>query len=125
MATRTIYVDDLDGSDLGTDEDATVAFSFDGQSYTIDLSKKNRDALAKALDKYIAAATQVSGGRGSASSRGRSKGRGRARSSSTSSSKSESEAIREWAAAQSIEVSSRGRIAAAVRDQYLAATKAK
>lgn len=47
---------DIDGS-----KDAEeVAFSFIGTDYTIDLAKKNRAAIEKAMKPYIDAATRVS-----------------------------------------------------------------
>ena len=60
MAQRTLTIlsDDLDGKegkDIGT-----VTFGFDGSTYEIDLSKKNRAALEKALSPYIAAARKAS-----------------------------------------------------------------
>jgi hypothetical protein len=106
--TVTHITDDLDGS-----KDATeVAFSFDGIDYTIDLSKKNAAAMAKALKPYLDAATKVSG----RSTRSR-----RTASSRTSGPRKNLAAIREWARGQGIEVSDRGRIPAAVIEQYDAA----
>ena len=103
--TVTHITDDLDGS-----KDATeVAFSFDGVDYTIDLSKKNAAAMAKALQPYLDAATKVSG----RSARSR-----RAGSSGKAGPQKDLAAIREWARGQSIEVSDRGRISAAVVEQY-------
>jgi hypothetical protein len=59
MAQRTLTIlsDDLDGKE-GKDI-ATVTFGFDGSTYEIDLSKKNRAALEKALSPYIDAARKV------------------------------------------------------------------
>ena len=56
MAQRTLTIlsDDLDGKE-GKDI-ATVAFGFDGSTYEIDLSKKNRAGFEKALSPYIDAA---------------------------------------------------------------------
>lgn len=48
----TIHTDDIDGTEGAT----TVTFGFEGASYSIDLSDKNRAKLARALDPYIAAA---------------------------------------------------------------------
>ena len=60
MAQRTVTIlsDDLDGKE-GRDI-ATVTFGFDGSTYAIDLSKKNRAGLEKALSPYIDAARRVS-----------------------------------------------------------------
>ena len=60
MAQRTVTIlsDDLDGKE-GRDI-ATVTFGFDGSTYAIDLSKKNRAGLEKALSPYVDAARKVS-----------------------------------------------------------------
>lgn len=60
MAQRTLTImsDDLDGRE-GKDI-TTVTFGFDGSIYEIDLSKKNRTALEKALSPYIDAARKAS-----------------------------------------------------------------
>ena len=59
MAQRTVTIlsDDLDGKE-GRDI-ATVTFGFDGSTYAIDLSKKNRAGLEKALSPYIDAARKT------------------------------------------------------------------
>ena len=56
MAQRTVTIlsDDLSGKE-GKDI-ATVTFGFDGSTDDIDLAKKNRVALEKALSPYIDAA---------------------------------------------------------------------
>jgi hypothetical protein len=53
MAQRvvTILTDDFDGTESNDVE--TVHFGFDGASYEIDLTKKNRVALEKALTPYL------------------------------------------------------------------------
>jgi hypothetical protein len=63
MAQRqvTILTDDLDGKE-GTDIE-TVSLAVNGTTYEIDLSKKNREALTKALAPYTDAGRKV--GRGS------------------------------------------------------------
>lgn len=59
MAQRTVTIlsDDLDGKESSDIE--TVAFGFDGASYEIDLSKKNRAAMEKALAPYLNAARKA------------------------------------------------------------------
>ena len=112
MAKTTIVhvTDDLDGS-----KDATeVAFSFSGVDYTIDLSKKNAAAMEKALKPYLDAATKVSGRGASSNQTARKKSRSGAP-------RKDYAAIREWARGQGIEVSERGRVPAAVTEQYEAA----
>ena len=106
--TVTQITDDLDGS-----KDATeVAFAFDGVDYTIDLSKKNAAAMAKALKPYLDAATKVSG-RGNRARR--------SRTSRATGPRKDLAAVREWARGQGLEVSDRGRVPAALVEQYDAA----
>ena len=68
MAQRTVTIlsDDLDGTE-GSDIQ-TVTFGFDGATYEIDLSKKNRDAMEKALTPYLNAARKPAGRRARAAS---------------------------------------------------------
>ena len=96
---------------LSRERDRTVTFGFDGTNYEIDLADDNADALREAFSDYIAAARKTGNRSGRASSgsapkRGNSEELGK---------------IREWAAANGHEVSSRGRISQAVRDAYDAA----
>ena len=55
MATKTLIVDDLDGSDGAS----TVSFSLGNTAYEIDLSKKNKAAMEKKLSKFTAAARKA------------------------------------------------------------------
>jgi len=57
MAKTVVTTDDIDGSANAQ----SVASSIDGSPYTIDLGKKNKDALLKALKPYIDVATKTSG----------------------------------------------------------------
>lgn len=52
VAKKVVLVDDIDGGDA----DETVAFGLDGESYEIDLSRKNAAALRQALADYVSAA---------------------------------------------------------------------
>jgi hypothetical protein len=99
-----IVTDDLDGSDNAE----TVSFGFDGVTYEIDLAKKNRAKLEKALAPYIEAGRRVPRA-------GRRVG-GRAGGSSTDRS-----AVRAWAKSAGLEVSDRGRVSAEIMRQYEAA----
>jgi nucleoid-associated protein Lsr2 len=63
--TTVTVTDDLDGSANAKE----VTFSLDGESWTIDLSAKNRNALEKALKPYIAKATKQGRRRSVAASR--------------------------------------------------------
>ena len=97
--------DDLDGSDA----DETIMFALDGASYEIDLNAKNASALRKAVEKYLAAARGTSGSTG---------GRSSTRRRSTRRPDADPKAVRAWAQEHGIEISSRGRIPAAILDQY-------
>ena len=112
MAQTVITTDDIDGSAEAT----SIQFSFDGVNYSIDLSKKNKSAFEKVLKPYIDVAKKT-GGRRARSAPAASRGRSRR----TTAPKTDLAAIREWAATQGIEVSSRGRIAQDVVDAYTAA----
>jgi hypothetical protein len=107
VAQRTIIqlTDDLDGAAA----DRTVQFAYEGVAYELDLSTKNSDKFAKALEPYVAAARRV-GGRKSA-------GRGAA----TKANREEMQAIRQWAKDSGYDVSDRGRISAEVQAAYHAA----
>jgi len=109
MARKVVetILDDIDGSEGAS----TVTFAFDGKSYEVDLSDKNRDKLAKALEPYISA------GRTTSSARRSSGGTSR------SSNKAELQKIREWANANGHSVSERGRIPASIVEAYEAASK--
>jgi hypothetical protein len=100
MAKRTIVelVDDIDESSA----DETVAFGLDGISYEIDLSKRNAAGLRNAFAKYVSA--------------GRRMGR-RSRPARTGI-PSDSRTIREWARANDVPVTDRGRIPASVVAQF-------
>ncbi len=110
MAKTTIVTDDLDGTSAAE----TVTFAYDGVSYSIDLSKKNRTALEKALKPYLTAATRV-GRRTSRRTGSSSRQSGRRRPGPALSD------VRAWAAEQGMAVSERGRIAHDVLDAYNAA----
>jgi len=56
MATKTILIDDLDG----TDAFRTVRWSFDGTTYEIDLSREHLDAFKHGLAPWANASRQVS-----------------------------------------------------------------
>ena len=102
-----VLVDDLDG----TEATETVSFGLDGTTYEIDLNDANAAALREAVSGYVGHARKVTGG-----SR-----RGRKASSGSSSSSSNTKDVREWAKAQGMEVSERGRISADVQQAYDAA----
>ena len=101
-----VLVDDLDGSEA----DETVTFGLDGTTYEIDLNDSNAAALREALSGYVGHARKVTGG----ARRGR-------KASVSSASGTNTKDVREWAKAQGMEVSERGRISADVQQAYDAA----
>lgn len=106
--TTVTLIDDLD-DDVTTDV-RTVTFDHEGKSYEVDLGADNRAALADALAPYKEAGRRA----------------GRARATSTPSrtrATSDAGAVREWAAANGVQVSPRGRIPADIREQFEAAQK--
>jgi hypothetical protein len=97
---QILYVDDIDGSEAA----GMVRFGYGGVDYEIDLSKKNADKLARALEPYIAAARRV----------GRSRRAGRG----SRTARHDQSAVRDWARRQGLKVSDRGRIPADVLSKY-------
>jgi hypothetical protein len=99
-------VDDIDGD--GATE--TVAFSYRGADYEIDLSEKSAAALDEALAPYLVNARRV-----------RNKPATHRRAAAKSSVPAGPREVRAWAKSHGIEVSDRGRISADVMRQYQAA----
>ena len=110
MAKRVHVVleDDLDGGPA----EETLSFSFDGQSYEIDLNSDNAGALRDAVARYVGHARKVGGAR-ARSTRRVSGGTGPARVD-----REQIGAIRDWARRNGHKVSDRGRIAGPVVDAY-------
>ena len=104
MATKvlTTLQDDIDGSDATQ----TIRFALDGIEYEIDVSDRNANRLRNSLSDFIAHGRKVSGRHGRKPA---------------SSGHVDTKAVRRWAEANSIEVSSRGRIPADVVERYKAA----
>jgi hypothetical protein len=107
---QVILSDDLDDS-ISADE--TVTFALDGVQYEIDLSTKNANKLREVFAPFVNAGTKLGRGGGTAS-RSR-EGRGR---SSGRSNRDQNRAIREWAQANGIEVSERGRIKREIVERF-------
>ncbi|NDL58120.1 histone-like nucleoid-structuring protein Lsr2 [Phytoactinopolyspora mesophila] len=101
---QVILLDDLDGGEA----DETINFGLDGASYEIDLSKKNAAKLRDVLAPYVATARKA----------GTKRARGRARSGAGRGSATDTAAVREWARAQGLKVSDRGRIPADILEKY-------
>ena len=103
--TETIVrlTDDVDGSSDGVE---TISFALDGTAYEIDLGPKNAKQLRNDLATWVGHARKAKRDPGRARRTGGSKPTG------------EAAAIREWAAANGIAVPARGRIPAAIAEQY-------
>jgi hypothetical protein len=93
-------IDDLDGGKA----DEVVSFGFGGAQYQIDLSSVNAQKLRDALAPYVAAARKVSAQQG---------GRATTRRKVNLAGPNTAE-VREWAKAEGIQISDRGRISADV-----------
>jgi hypothetical protein len=106
QSVSVIVTDDMDGS-AGAE---TVSFAFDGTSYEIDLSARNRARLEKALAPFIEA--------GRKSPR---RSRARAASRAGGNGSTDRTAVRAWARTAGLNVSERGRISADIIRQYEAA----
>lgn len=108
--TTVTLIDDLDGSPA----DEQVEFAVDGRSYEIDLSAANSAKLRDALAPFVSAARRVGGGR---------RGGGAASSAPArpAADREQNQAIREWAQAQGMKISERGRIPSNVLEAYHAA----
>ena len=107
MAQRVqiLLEDDTDNSVA----DETVSFALDGVSYEIDLSTANAARLREDLSHWVLNARSA-GGRRSA---GRRRGSG-----SVAHKRANVSAVREWARAQGMQVSDRGRVPGSVQDAY-------
>lgn len=110
MATKTIVqiIDDLDGAELGKGEGEAVRFAIDGAEYELDLSDANAAALRELIGPYVDAGRRTGGRRRTG---------GHTRQVSTA---VDTTAVRAWANARGLEVSSRGRIPQRIIDQYRA-----
>lgn len=104
---RVELVDDLTGEDA----EETVTFGLDGVTYEVDLTTTNAKRLRHALADFMEVAREV-------------KGRRRATTqvaTVTPASRPKPKEVREWAAANGVEVSGTGRIPKEVVEQYEAA----
>ncbi len=105
MAQR-VEVRMIDDVDQGP-ADETVEFGLDGVEYAIDLSSSNAQQLRESLAPWVQHGRRLRGRQGRAAS---SRSNGSAGPSASD--------VRAWAAEQGIELSSRGRIPAEVRQAY-------
>jgi len=104
--TEVRLLDDLDGGEAAE----SVSFSLDGKSYEIDLSEKHAAALRDAFAPFVSSARRAGGATPAVSRPRMSTRAGRPR--------AETAAIREWASANGMEVSARGRISSTVLEAY-------
>lgn len=107
MAQKTIVtlIDDINGESIPDGAGRTISFAFDGTNYEIDLLDAHITELSTALEPYIAQARKVS--RGSARAAVKSSG-----------AKRDLARVREWLREQGHTVSERGRIPAALLEEY-------
>ncbi|GAA2564709.1 histone-like nucleoid-structuring protein Lsr2 [Pseudonocardia hydrocarbonoxydans] len=105
--TTVTLIDDIDGSEA----DEQVDFAIDGKSYEIDLSSANSSRLREALAPFVSAARRAGGRRSSG-------GSATATATRPSTDREQNQAIREWAVAQGMKISERGRIPSNVLEAY-------
>jgi hypothetical protein len=106
-------VDDISGEEIRDGAGETVFFAIDGKSYEIDLGAENAGKLRDALQPYIEAARRTSALQAPAR-----QAISRAAKSAGSHWSAGYAAVREWAQANNIEVSPRGRVADSVMKAY-------
>ncbi|MFD8067912.1 histone-like nucleoid-structuring protein Lsr2 [Streptomyces parvulus] len=101
MAKRVIVESDLSGE---TDA-STVAFAFDGKSYTVDLTDAEKEEFGKLLAKYIDVAEEAPTTTGQQAIPAQSTGPDPAK-------------VRAWAQENGIEVNAKGRVPHSITAQY-------
>ncbi|MCX6406009.1 MAG: Lsr2 family protein [Propionibacteriales bacterium] len=113
MAKKTVekFYSDLSGDEIDTPS-PTVAFTFDGVGYEVDLTEAERQAFADAVAPYVAVGRRAGRASGRSSSR---------RSSSSSASSVDAKAVREWAQEQGLDVPARGRVPSSLIEAYQSA----
>jgi Lsr2 len=105
---KTLFVDDLDGSDA----EGTVRFGLDGTQYEIDLNTVHAGELRSILGPYAKAGRKVAG-----AARRTARNRGMAAANGFSTNE-----IRDWAKTNGVEIKDRGRVPADVIAKFRAAT---
>jgi hypothetical protein len=113
MARKTIVhlVDDLDETVIENGNGQTVKFGVDGTDYEIDLTNEHAGELREAFRPFVQAARKARGQKATTAGANR----------TTSKSEYSTVAVREWAKANKVELSARGRIPQRVIDQFKAA----
>jgi len=104
--TQVTLIDDLDGATAAE----TIRFSLDSKHYEIDLSTRNAATLRKALAPYAEAGRRLTIPR-----------HGRGRPYRQVPTAVDPAAVRAWAIANDYEISPRGRVSAAIIEEYRAA----
>ncbi|MGW0087859.1 histone-like nucleoid-structuring protein Lsr2 [Streptomyces sp. NPDC003328] len=103
-----LLVDDIDGGEA----DETLTFGLDGKTYEIDLSGANADKLRDVLEPFLKAGRKVGSTGGRRAVQTASRGTGKA------SDGIDPQRVREWAKANGLEVSERGRVPGSIREAY-------
>lgn len=115
VQTIVTVIDDFDDKPIDDGLADSIDFTWEGTSYTIDLRPANADKFRKDMEKWLAAATKVTGRRG----RPKGTGGGGTRPGTGSGYPKETLAkIREWAVDNGHEVSARGRIPQTIIDEW-------
>lgn len=122
--TRVIeeVYDDLDHETLA---DSTIQFSYNGDTWEIDLSASNRRLLQDVLRPFMKAGRKVEAVEEKPEPRKAPAKKAAARKPAKRKRNGEDKKIREWAVASGIEIGKTGRVPARVREQYEAATVAE
>jgi len=117
VAQRTVVLleDDIDGGEAAE----TITFAIDGTTYEIDLNENNAAHMRDVLAPFVGAARRP--GRAASSARTARPGSRSTSGSSQAPADVDAKAVRAWAEANGVKVSARGRLGAAVLEQYRAA----
>ena len=110
----TVYTDDISGAEVSDAQ--TMTFAFEGQRYEIDLGKNNADAFRAAMKPYLKAARKATAAATTSTTLTR-----KTKKKDGGASRSNLAQVREWAAANGLKVSDRGRISASITQAYDAA----
>lgn len=112
MAKKTVekFYSDLSGDEIDTPS-PTVAFTFDGVGYEVDLTEAERQTFADAVAPYVAVGRRA----------GRASGRSSSSRRSSSASSVDAKAVREWAQEQGLDVPARGRVPSSLIEAYQSA----
>lgn len=100
-----VYVSDLSGKDITDNDQPTTTFGWDGLAYEVDLTAAEAEKFRKVVEPYIAAGRKIAGTKSGKKSKSATSGPNAAE-------------VRQWAQANGIEVTNRGRVPQSVYDQY-------